>query len=90
MEIDESYLKSILQAFELSVGPDTNILEIKKKGFPLDDKRFQFHMEILANRNLIQRVDGKSDIGIIRTRGRSEWYCVPLKITSEGHKYLNV
>lgn len=47
MQIDQEYLKGLLEAFEASDSPDTDIIRLKDLGFNCETDTFVFHMRLL-------------------------------------------
>lgn len=97
MKIDQDYLKKLLIAFEETEGPDTILTELEEKGFHRDDSNFIFHMRLLNDNSLIERVDDQDGFGhlIIQQMGRGvasssyHWLVVPLRLTAKGHDFLS-
>jgi len=97
MKIDQDYLKNLLIKFEETEGPDTLLTELEDKGFNRDDSDFIFHMRLLNDNNLIERVDGEEGFGhlISQELGRGvygctyHWLIVPLRLTAKGHDFLS-
>lgn len=88
MKVDHEYLKSLLEAFEASDGPTTDIGELERKGFNPKEANFIFHLQILADQNLIQRENG-SGLGYVRGGdGYVAWSVVPLRLTALGHDFI--
>ena len=89
MKIDQDYLKSLLEAFEASPNPVTDIRELGERGFDHEDKRFVFHMDLLHDQQLIARDDGRPGFGCVRGAGDSlGWSVVSLRLTADGHEFL--
>ncbi len=89
MKIDPDYLKDLLEAFEASPEPTTNIDQLKNAGFDYNDKLFIFHMRILADRNLVEQPDGEFGFGAISGGdGHISWSVLPLRLTSAGHEFV--
>ena len=55
MKIDHEYLKGLLEAFEASEGPQTDIKKLKKQGFDYATEEFLFHMRLLDDRGSFAR-----------------------------------
>ena len=89
MKIDLDYLKGLLEAFEASSEPTTDIEQLKDAGFDYNDKLFIFHMRILADRNLVEQPDGEFGFGaILGVDGQISWSVLPLRLTSAGHEFV--
>lgn len=86
MKIDPDYLKGLLEAFEASAEPTTDIEQLKDAGFDYHDKLFIFHMRILADRNLVEQPDG--ECAISGGDGHIIWSVLPLRLTSAGHEFV--
>ena len=90
MKIDHEYLKGLLEAFEASDTPDTNIIELNERGFNYETGKFVFHMRLLDDRQLIMRSDGQSGLGTFETLdGKLHWTACPLRLTALGHDFLD-
>lgn len=59
MKIDHEYLKQLLESFESSVGPTTDINELSVAGFDFSEDKFIFHMEILSDEFCIESCSGR-------------------------------
>jgi hypothetical protein len=95
MKINQDYVKDLLCAFEETEGPDTLLSELEASGYNRDDSKFIFHMRLLADNKLIERVDGKSGFGHVPVIDMNEegfvyqWYVTPLRMTAKGHDFLS-
>ena len=90
MKIDPDYLKGLLEAFEASPEPTTDIEQLKDAGFDYNNKLFIFHMRILADRNLVEQPDGELGFGAISgADGHISWSVLPLRLTSAGHELVS-
>ncbi|MHA7000162.1 DUF2513 domain-containing protein [Aeromonas schubertii] len=88
MKIDNEYLKGLLEAFEASDTPTTDIEELKKAGFSYQEDKFIFHLSILADQNLVQCEQGYG-LGYQKgVDGYVSWAVVPLRLTAFGHEFL--
>lgn len=88
MKIDQDYLKGLLEAFEASDNPTTDIEELEQAGFGYQEDKFIFHLSILADQNLVQREQGYG-LGYRKgTNGYISWSVVPLRLTAAGHEFL--
>ncbi len=67
MKIDHEYLKGLLEAFECSDKPETDIQKLHDLGFSYQTPEFLFHMRLLDDRNLIARTDGDSGFGFFES-----------------------
>lgn len=65
MKIDQVYLKGLLEAFEDSPDPTTDIEGLARAGFSYetDTSMFIFHMSLLDDMGLIEREDGEAGFG---------------------------
>jgi hypothetical protein len=89
MKIDMEYLKGLLEAFQLSEKPTTDIEELKGRGFDYDDDKFIFHLQILADRNLVEQEDGDGGLGYFKSiDGFVSWSVLPLRLTASGHDFI--
>ncbi|EPN1614167.1 DUF2513 domain-containing protein [Cronobacter turicensis] len=93
MKINQDYIKNLLCAFEETEGPDTLLTELESKGYNRDDNAFIFHMRLLADNDLIARVDGQSGFGYLIAsqlrRYHYHWQETPLRLTAKGHDFLS-
>ncbi|WP_110875940.1 DUF2513 domain-containing protein [Franconibacter helveticus] len=97
MKINQDYIKVLLCAFEETEGPDTLLTELENKGYQRNDGEFIFHMRLLTDNKLIERVDGEGGFGhliysnMVRGINTSEyhWIIVPLRLTAKGHDFLS-
>ena len=89
MQIDNDYLKQLLEAFAAASSPTTDIEELKTRGLDYSTAQFLFHMEILQDKGLIAQADGDPYIGVLRSiDGHVSWGAVPLRLTAAGHEFL--
>jgi len=89
MKIDIDYLKNLLEAFESSEEPVTDIYQLKSKGFDYNQGTFIFHMRILDDERLISTDSGKTGFGYTSGAGNNgQWSVIPLRLTSSGHSFL--
>ncbi len=89
MKIDHEYLKGLLEAFEASEGPQTDINKLKKQGFDYSTEEFLFHMRLLDDRGLICQSNGSSGFGVAESiDGYVSWAVMPLRLTADGHDFL--
>ncbi|EUL63064.1 hypothetical protein P838_04399 [Enterobacter hormaechei] len=90
MQIDQDYLKGLLEAFEASDSPDTDIIKLKELGFNCETDTFVFHMRLLEDRGLIVRSDGEPGFGAFGSlHGSTHWAVMPLRLTAIGHDFLD-
>ncbi|MDI7504522.1 DUF2513 domain-containing protein [Cronobacter dublinensis] len=97
MKINQEYIKELLCAFEETDGPDTLLTELEEMGYGRDDTEFIFHMRLLTDNNLMQRVDGEEGFGHLIYSNISggisassyHWIVVPLRLTAKGHDFLS-
>lgn len=88
MKIDQDYLKGLLEAFESSVGPTTDINELSDAGFPYQKDEFIFHMRLLEDRGLIEGLGRHPGFGYVQTRTTYSWAVIPLRLTADGHDFI--
>lgn len=91
MKIDQVYLKGLLEAFEDSPDPTTDIEGLAKVGFSYetDTSLFVFHMSLLDDMGLIEREDGDAGFGrYAGIGGSNSWSVIPLRLTANGHEFL--
>lgn len=89
MKINRDYLKGLLEAFQASEGPFTNIRELKEKGFDFEEDDFIFHSDILLDRGFIESLSPRGGIGYQRMgNGDCTWSVVPLRLTADGHDFI--
>ena len=73
MQIDQEYLRQILNSFIDSPRSFIWIADIMEHGIEIDDK-FLFHMQILEDQRFIECLDKKSDLGYeILLGGEFRW-----------------
>ena len=88
MKIDHDYLKELLEAFEVSDEPVTNIERLAAQGFSHTDDKFIFHLRILEDQKLVKSEQG-NNLGFRRgASGNFAWSVVPLRLTAFGHDFL--
>lgn len=89
MNINQEYLKKLLEFFEESEVPTVSYDDFENNNFLEDKHIFVFHMQILCDKNLIQRQDGKSGFGLVDSYGGEyEFVGVPLRLTADGHDFI--
>ncbi|WP_315710022.1 DUF2513 domain-containing protein [Brenneria uluponensis] len=89
MKIDHEYLKGLLEAFEASGEPQTDINKLKQAGYDYGTNEFLFHMRLLDDRNLIARTDGQFGMGFSETTDDGgSWNEFSLRLTASGHDFL--
>ncbi|MBS0054436.1 DUF2513 domain-containing protein [Yersinia sp. Marseille-Q3913] len=93
MKIDHEYLRNLLEAFESSERPETNINELELKGFD-SNENFVFHMRLMDDQKLICRTDGRPGFGLASAEcddddGGYDWAVFPLRLTSDGHDFID-
>lgn len=91
MKIDQVYLKGLLEAFEDSPDPTTDIEVLARAGFSYetDTSMFTFHMSLLDDMGLIEREDGEAGFGrYAGIGGFNSWSVIPLRLTANGHEFL--
>jgi len=90
MKINQDYLKGLLEAFEASNSPNTDILQLNELGFNCETDTFVFHMRLLEDRGLIVRSDGEPGFGAFDSLdGTTHWAVMPLRLTAIGHDFLD-
>lgn len=89
MKIDHEYLKGLLEAFEASGEPQTDINKLQQAGYAWNTNEFLFHMRLLDDRGLIARTDGRNGIGFFESADDGgAWAVMPLRLTASGHDFL--
>ena len=89
MKINQDYLKGLLEAFESAEEPTTDIRELQDKGFSYAENDFIFHMQILAEKNLVAPEQSGYGIGYSKgIDGHISWSLIPLRLTVHGHEFL--
>ncbi|AZI87174.1 DUF2513 domain-containing protein [Kosakonia sp. CCTCC M2018092] len=89
MKIDHDYLKGLLEAFEASGEPQTDIRKLQDVGYDFTTDNFLFHMRLLDDRNLIARTDGNYGFGYDEGADTGgSWSVLPLRLTASGHDFL--
>jgi len=87
MNIDQEYLREILNTFIASQRSFIWVAGIVDKGIEVDDK-FLFHMQILEDQQPIECLDKTSDLGYEITLGGSfEWKSRPLRLNAAGYEF---
>ncbi|MBB6116080.1 hypothetical protein F4826_003004 [Rahnella inusitata] len=94
MKIDQDYLKGLLEAFEASENPATDIRLLSRAGYHHENKEFVFHVRLLEDRSLISRTDGLAGIGYFSPStddpdDEGFFDVVPLRLTASGHDFLD-
>lgn len=88
MQIDQDYLREILNAFIESPRSFIWVADIVSRGIKIDDK-FLFHVQILEDQNFIECLDKKSELGYeITLEGAFTWNSRPLRLTASGHEFV--
>ncbi|MDU7382441.1 MAG: DUF2513 domain-containing protein [Enterobacteriaceae bacterium] len=89
MKIDHEYLKGLLESFEASDEPYTDISKLEQAGYDCRTHEFLFHMRLLDDQKLIARTDGSYGFGFFETAdGGGTWAVLPLRLTASGHDFL--
>lgn len=87
MNIDQEYLREILNTFTESPRSFIWVEDLTNKGMELDDK-FLFHIQILEDQHFVECLDKRSDLGYeITLGGNYEWKSRPLRLTASGHEF---
>lgn len=87
MQIDQDYLREILNSFTESEKSFIWIQALVDKGIDIDDK-FLFHIQILEDQGFVECLDKRSDIGYeITLGGDFRWHSRPLRLTAAGHEF---
>lgn len=87
MQIDQDYLREILNSFTESEKSFIWIQALVDKGIDIDDK-FLFHIQILEDQGFVECLDKSSDIGYeITLGGDFRWHSRPLRLTATGHEF---
>ena len=87
MQIDQDYLREILNSFTESKKSFIWIQALVDKGINIDDK-FLFHIQILEDQGFVECLDKSSDIGYeITLGGDFRWHSRPLRLTAAGHEF---
>jgi hypothetical protein len=84
MKPDAEYLKKLLAAFREAPNPTTDIDELKEKGLPHDDPKFEFHMMLLHDDGYLESESMEGGIGISNS---APWSAIPLRLTASGHQF---
>ncbi|MBV5336986.1 MAG: DUF2513 domain-containing protein [Deltaproteobacteria bacterium] len=88
MNIDQEYLKGLLEAFEAADSPTTDIEELKSRNYDYRDVKFLFHIKLLEDQGLV-RADAGNRLGYVRgADGIVSWSVVPLRLTAKGHEFI--
>ncbi len=89
MQIDQDYIKVVLNTFIESDRAFIWVGDITAHGFEMDDK-FLFHMQILEDQEFIECLDKMSDLGYeITLGGEFRWHSRPLRLTAAGHEFVD-
>lgn len=88
MQIDQEYLKLMLNTFVASPHSFIWVSDLVDQGIELDDK-FLFHIQILEDQGFVESLDKKSDLGYeILLGGEFKWQSRPLRLTASGHEFV--
>lgn len=88
MKINQYYLKGLLEAFESSDTPTTDIQKLAKRGFSCEEDTFIFHLQILSDQNFVKPEQGNS-LGYEKSAGGNvSWSVIPLRLTAQGDEFL--
>ena len=87
MQIDQDYLKVVLNTFTESPQSFIWLQALIDKGIEIDDK-FLFHIQILEDQGFVECLDKTSDLGYeITLGGEFRWHSRPLRLTASGHEF---
>ena len=90
MKVNNEYMKGLLDAFESSETPLTDIYVLKDKGFSYEEDIFVFHMDILLDKGFIESKSNTNGIGYRLMSDRSKvWSVIPLRLTAQGHEFID-
>jgi hypothetical protein len=88
MKPDPEYTKKLLEAFEDSPQPTTDIQELQRLGLDYETPEFYFHVRLLDDGGFIERDDEEPGLGVERSAdGALFWSVVPLRLTADGHTF---
>lgn len=88
MKINQEYIKGLLEVFESADTPTVDIQNLKDHGFDYNENDFIFHLQILADQNLVKPEQGHS-LGYEKgADGGVVWSIIPLRLTAQGHEFL--
>ena len=90
MKINHEYLKRLLQVFQDSDMPYINYDNFTQYGLDIDNELF-FHLAILYDQQLIERMDGVEGCGLSHTQGSFDnmhYQNVDLRLKIGGHSLL--
>lgn len=85
---DPEYTKKLLDAFEASPEPTTDIRELQSLGLDYEKPEFYFHLRLLNDSGFVERDDEEPGLGVERSAdGGLYWSVIPLRLTAEGHTF---
>jgi hypothetical protein len=85
---DPEYTKKLLEAFEDSPEPTTDIDELQSRGLDYRTPEFYFHLRLLNDNGFVERDDEEPGIGVSRSLdGNYSWAAIPLRLTADGHTF---
>jgi hypothetical protein len=88
MKPDPEYTKKLLEAFEDSPDPTTDIDELQKLGLDYRTPEFYFHLRLFNDNGFVERDDEESGIGVERSLdGHYSWSVISLRLTADGHTF---
>lgn len=88
MKVDHSYIKLLLQAFENSEKPTTDINELITHGIDYNDDNYLFHIRILQDKGFVEGL-GSDDLGFkMGSNGHIVVIAAPLRLTAKGHDFI--
>jgi hypothetical protein len=88
MKPDPDYTKKLLEGFEGSPQPTTDIQELQRLGLDYETPEFYFHLRLLNDGGFVERDDEESGLGVERSAdGGLYWSVIPLRLTADGHTF---
>lgn len=88
MKPDPEYTKKLLEAFEDSPDPTTDIDELQTRGLDYLTPEFYFHLRLLNDSGFVKRDDDEPGIGVTQSLdGHYSWAAIPLRLTADGHTF---
>src|ERR1035438_4738954 len=88
MKPDPEYTKKLLEAFEDSPDPTTNIDELQNLGLDYRTPEFYFHLRLLNDDGFVERDDEEPGVGVTQSLdGHYSWAAIPMRLTADGHTF---